>query len=79
MPSCPDGGADDECNHDSLHPSSFPLPASGGVLDRHDAIDDRKRDKRNAEWEAERQQLEKERAQRDKEYHERRMKQLEEE
>ena len=44
-----------------------------------DVIDDRKRDKRNAEWEAERQQLEKERAQRDKEYHEKRMKQLEEE
>lgn len=44
-----------------------------------DVIDDRKRDKRNAEWEVERQQLEKERAQRDKEYHEKRMKQLEEE
>lgn len=29
-----------------------------------DVIDDRKRDKRNAQWEAERQQLEKERAQR---------------
>ena len=44
-----------------------------------DVIDDRKRDKRNAEWEAERQQLEKERAQRDAEYHEKRMKALEEE
>ena len=39
-----------------------------------DVIDDRKRDKRNAEWEAERQQLEKERAIREVEYHEARMK-----
>ena len=42
-----------------------------------DVIDDRKREKRNAEWEAERQQLEKERAIREVEYHEARMKQLE--
>ena len=41
-----------------------------------DTIDDRKRDKRNAEWEAERQQLEKERALREVEYHEARMKEL---
>lgn len=41
-----------------------------------DAIDDRKREKRNAEWEAERQQLEKERAMREVEYHEARMKEL---
>lgn len=41
-----------------------------------DVIDDRKRDKRNAQWEAERQQLEKERAQREVEYHEARMKEL---
>ena len=42
-----------------------------------DVIDDRKRDKRNAEWEAERQQLEKERAIRAVEYHQARMKELE--
>ena len=42
-----------------------------------DVIDDRKREKRNAEWEAERQQLEKERAIREVEYHEARMKKLE--
>ena len=41
-----------------------------------DTIDDRKRDKRNAAWEAERQQLEKERAIREVEYHEARMKEL---
>ena len=41
-----------------------------------DVIDDRKREKRNAEWEAERQQLEKERAMREVEYHEARMKEL---
>lgn len=41
-----------------------------------DAIDDRKREKRNAQWEAERQQLEKERALREVEYHEARMKEL---
>ena len=41
-----------------------------------DTIDERKRDKRNAEWEAERQQLEKERALREIEYHEARMKEL---
>ncbi len=41
-----------------------------------DVIDDRKRDKRNAQWEAERQQLEKERALREVEYHEARMKEL---
>lgn len=41
-----------------------------------DTIDDHKRDKRNAAWEAERQQLEKERALREVEYHEARMKEL---
>lgn len=41
-----------------------------------DTIDDRKRDKRNAAWEAERQQLEKDRAIREVEYHEARMKEL---
>lgn len=41
-----------------------------------DTIDDRKREKRNAQWEAERQQLEKERAMREVEYHEARMKEL---
>lgn len=41
-----------------------------------DTIDDRKREKRNAAWEAERQQLEKERALREVEYHEARMKDL---
>ena len=41
-----------------------------------DTIDDRKRVKRNAAWEAERQQLEKERALREVEYHEARMKEL---
>ena len=42
-----------------------------------DTIDDRKRDKRNASWEAERQQFEKDRALREVEYHEARMKNLE--
>lgn len=42
-----------------------------------DTIDDRKRDKHNAAWEAERQQLERERAIREVEYHEARMKELE--
>ena len=41
-----------------------------------DTIDDRKREKRNAAWEAERQQLEKERALHEVEYHEARMKEL---
>ena len=41
-----------------------------------DTIDDRKREKRNAAWEAERQQFEKERALREVEYHEARMKEL---
>ena len=41
-----------------------------------DTIDARKRDKRNAAWEAERQQLEKDRAIREVEYHEARMKEL---
>lgn len=41
-----------------------------------DTIDDRKREKRNAAWESERQQLEKERALREVEYHEARMKEL---
>lgn len=41
-----------------------------------DTIDDRKREKRNAAWEAEHQQLEKERALREVEYHEARMRAL---
>lgn len=41
-----------------------------------DTIDDRKREKRNAAWEVERQQLEKECALREVEYHEARMKEL---
>ena len=41
-----------------------------------DTIDDHKRDKRNAEWESERLQLEKERAARDEEYHQKRMEQF---
>lgn len=41
-----------------------------------DLIEDRKRDKRNAKWDAERLQLEKERAARDEEYHQKRMEQL---
>ena len=41
-----------------------------------DTIDDHKREKRNTVWEAERQQLEKERALREVEYHEARMKEL---
>lgn len=39
-------------------------------------IDDCERKKRNAAWEAERQQLERERALREVEYHEARMKEL---
>ena len=42
-----------------------------------DTVDEKKRDKRNAAWEAERQQLEKDRALREVEYHEARMKELE--
>jgi hypothetical protein len=41
-----------------------------------DVVEDRKREKRNAQWEAERLQLEKERAARDEEYHQKRMEQL---
>lgn len=41
-----------------------------------DAVDDRKREKRNALWEAERLQLERDRATRDEEYHQKRMEQL---
>ena len=41
-----------------------------------DFIEDRKREKRNAQWDAERLQLEKERAARDEEYHQKRMEQL---
>jgi len=41
-----------------------------------DFIEDRKREKRNAKWDAERLQLEKERAARDEEYHQKRMEQL---
>ena len=58
------------------------------IIDIIDTIDDRKREKRNAaleaerearnaKWEAERQQLERERAIREVEYHEARMKELE--
>ena len=42
-----------------------------------DAIDEHKREKRNEAWEAERQQMEKERAIRDAEYYMARMKELE--
>ena len=42
-----------------------------------DTVEERKRDKWNAAWEAERQQLEKERALREVEYHEARMNHLE--
>lgn len=41
-----------------------------------DVIEDHKREKRNAQWEAERLQLEKERAVRDEEYHQKRMEQF---
>ena len=41
-----------------------------------DTVDDRRRDKENAKWEAERKKLELEKAQRDKEYHDARMKEL---
>lgn len=41
-----------------------------------DVIDDRNREKRNAKWEAERLQLERDRAARDEEYHQKRMEQL---
>lgn len=41
-----------------------------------DAVDDRKRDKHNVEWEEERWQLEKEHALREVKYHEARMKEL---
>lgn len=43
-----------------------------------DAIDDHERKKRNDAWEAEKQQLEKEHALREVEYHEARMKNLHE-
>ncbi len=39
-----------------------------------DTVDDRRRDRENAKWEAERKRLELEKAQRDKEYHDARMK-----
>lgn len=41
-----------------------------------DVVEDRKREKRNAKWEAERLQIEKERAARDEEYHQKRMEQF---
>ena len=41
-----------------------------------DVVETRKREKRNAKWEAERLQLERERAARDEEYHKMRMDQL---
>ena len=39
-----------------------------------DTVDDRRRDRENAKWEAERKRLELEKAQRDKAYHDARMK-----
>ena len=44
-----------------------------------DAVDDRKRDKHNAEWEEDHWQLEKEHALREVKYHEARMKELDKE
>lgn len=41
-----------------------------------DVVEDRKREKRNAKWEAERLQLEKDHAARDEEYHQKRMEQF---
>lgn len=41
-----------------------------------DVIEDRKHEKLNAQWQAERLQLEKERAARDEEYHKKRMEQF---
>jgi hypothetical protein len=41
-----------------------------------DTVDDRRRDKENAKWEADRKKLELEKAQRDKKYHDARMKEL---
>lgn len=41
-----------------------------------DVVETRKREKRTAQWEAERLQLERERAARDEEYHKKRMDQL---
>ena len=41
-----------------------------------DTVDDRRRDKENAKWEADRKKLELEKAQRDKEYNEARRKEL---
>lgn len=41
-----------------------------------DVVEDRKREKRNALWEAERLHLERDRAVRDEEYHQKRMEQL---
>lgn len=41
-----------------------------------DTVDGRRRDKENAKWEAEKKKLELEKAQRDKEYHDARMKEL---
>jgi hypothetical protein len=41
-----------------------------------DVIETRKREKRTAQWEVERLQLERERAARDEEYHKKRMEQL---
>ena len=58
-------------DYDSLHPASQPV----SVID---AIDDHERKKRDDAWEAEKQQLEKERAIREVEYHEARMKNMHE-
>lgn len=41
-----------------------------------DTVDDRRQAKENAAWEAEKKRLEREKAERDKEYHEARMKEL---
>jgi hypothetical protein len=41
-----------------------------------DTVDDRRQAKENAAWEADKKRLEREKAERDKEYHEARMKEL---
>ena len=41
-----------------------------------DTVDDRRQAKENAAWEAEKKRLEREKTERDKEYHEARMKEL---
>ena len=53
------------------------LPVRGATNIMGDAALEAEREARNAKWEAERQQLERERAIREVEYHEARMKELE--